>query len=144
MALKPIFDGLRPSYLPEEFLDCSYRIESYLDSQIVSMETSVLWRTEGKGDEDLGVHFFDRRQFSNTAPCRPDQRFKLHVRLPLSPLSYQGFLIKIDWVVRVHLILANGQAYTIDTPFSLQSLNNATASCNWPKQEDTESKDAVD
>lgn len=104
----------------------------------------MLWRTEGKGDEDLGVHFFDRRQFSSNEPWRPDQRFKLHVRLPASPLSYQGFLIKIGWLVRVHLIMSAGQAFTIDTPFRMVSPHGIEATQVWPKSEEHDNKEPVD
>jgi len=67
-----------------------------------TVELSVLWRTEGKGDEDMGVILFqdwspDQRPLNFVQP----QEF--HVRLPRSPLSYDGPLIKICWLARLRV-----------------------------------------
>lgn len=144
LAIKPVFENLLSQYHPDQLLDCSYRLETQADAKILTMETSVLWRSEGKGDEDLGVHFFDRRPFTAESPFRSDQRFKLQLRLPLSPLSYQGFLVKVGWLIRINLVLEQGQSLQIDTPFALVPRHNVLATHVWPKTEDNESRDAVD
>ena len=50
-----------PCYLPGDVLKCDYQIDAVGDREVQAVETSVLWYTEGKGDEDMGVHFFQRR-----------------------------------------------------------------------------------
>ena len=63
----------------------------------------MLWHTEGKGDEDLGVHFFDRRAADHDSDLRGPAT--LSVPLPNSPLSYDGVVVKIHWSVRVRAFL---------------------------------------
>jgi hypothetical protein len=79
----------------------------------------VLWYTEGKGDEDLAVHFFERRTPADTddGDLRPLHRF--HTILPNSPLSYAGSMIKIRWCARVRLFLKRGKELFFEQPFVL-------------------------
>jgi hypothetical protein len=83
------------------------------------MELSVLWYTEGKGDEDLAVHFFDRRSNSDgeMVDLRKPQRFA--TTLPSSPLSYEGVILKICWCVRVRLFPERGKELVAEVPFQL-------------------------
>lgn len=71
-------------------------------SEKYTIELSVLWRTEGKGDEDLGVILFQEWS-SETRPFDFDQPQAFSIRLPRSPLSYDGELIKIRWLARVRV-----------------------------------------
>ena len=48
-------------FKPGEELNCEYQIDAIDERRIQSIETSVMWYSVGKGDEDLGVHFFERR-----------------------------------------------------------------------------------
>ena len=54
-------------YKPGEELAAEYQIDAIDPREIVAVEASVLWYTEGKGDEDLGVHFF---RTSAASGCR--------------------------------------------------------------------------
>ena len=66
----------------------------------------VVWETRGKGDTDRAV--VDERSISNEDPT-------FRVQLPLLPLSYDGFLIKIGWWVVVI-----GPEGTVSCPFTVR------------------------
>jgi len=111
-------------YSPGEVLTCEYQIElrNYdlpEDQKIVAIETSVLWRTEGKGDSDMGVHFFERREKKNVLPKLLQETHKLTMVLPQSPLSYDGVIVKIKWIVRVRIFMNDGTEHTQDEEFCL-------------------------
>ena len=81
-----------------------------------------MWYTEGKGEEDLGVHFFERRlpADADDGDLRPMRR--LRTRLPNSPLSYRGAILSIHWCVRLRLFLRRGREYVVEQPFTLGSV----------------------
>lgn len=85
---------------------------------LAAMESSVLWKTSGKGQEDLGVHFFQRYEppFDRTQLKQP-HRFSTVT--PPGPLSYDGRTIQIQWLVRIRLIFSDGKQMTEDLPFRL-------------------------
>ena len=95
------FDGDQRIHRPAEPLAGEYWIESLDAAQIKAIEFSVLWHTEGKGDEDMAVHEFWRRDADSGElgdPRRPD---RFSTTLPQSPLSYDGQIVKLRWCVRV-------------------------------------------
>ncbi len=100
-------------------LTARWRIGALAAEQIEGVEASVLWYTEGKGGEDLHVHAFrrwsdaDLRQFDITQPRR------LRCDLPLSPLSYEGTLLRIRWCVRLRLFRSCGRDTVVQAPFQL-------------------------
>ena len=109
-------------YFPGETLAGSYCLSEIRDLEIDALEVSVLWRTEGKGSEDVGVHAFWR--FSTAEgdwidPLRP-KRFS--VVLPKSPLTYDGNLVKICWQVRVRVFLSGGKQIVEEAGFRLGNL----------------------
>ena len=59
-ALHLALDDSRRAYRPGETLAGEYRVEALSGGELQALEISVLWSTEGKGDEDMAVHFFDR------------------------------------------------------------------------------------
>ena len=91
-------------------------------AEIQAVEASILWHTEGKGEDDLGVHFFERRLPSDAddGDLRPLRRLK--TRLPNSPLSYRGAILSIEWCVRLRLFLRRGREYAVEQPFTLGSV----------------------
>lgn len=119
------FVGDRSCYQPGEMLSCEYRVdlptaageEGESARRVQAIETSVLWETTGKGDEDLGVHFFERRERQMAQPEVIRQWHRLNTVLPLAPLSYDGKILKIRWLVRVRLFLADGTSCTQDEVF---------------------------
>lgn len=100
-------------------LICEYQIDAVDPAEIQAVEASILWHTEGKGEDDLGVHFFERRLPGDAedGDLRPMRRLK--TRLPNSPLSYRGAILSIEWCVRLRLFLRRGREYVVEQPFTL-------------------------
>lgn len=102
-------DGNGRARQPGETLSGEYRLLAAAPEEVKAVEVSVLWYTEGKGDEDLAIHEFWRLD-ADSGDCidasRPE-RFR--TVLPYSPLSYEGKIVKIRWCVRVRAFLAHGK-----------------------------------
>ena len=111
--------GLQPTYMPQDILEFEYRIANIQESTISAVEVSVVWLTEGKGTEDLGVHFFQRLTGSSIASSDWSIPQQVQVPLPDSPLSYEGRLLKISWCVRVRFYLNDGTELVAQQPFYL-------------------------
>ncbi len=75
------FEGDQRNCRPGEALAGEYWIESLAAEQTKVVEVSVLWHTEGKGDEDMAVHEFWRRNADADHPLDPRQpeRFSTNV-----------------------------------------------------------------
>lgn len=112
-------DSRQRVYSPGETLSGEYTIEAFQPDQIRAVELSVLWFTEGKGDEDLGVHFFERRSQEEDMAFDPRQTVRFTTRLPNSPLSYDGRIVKVRWCVRVRVFLPRGAELVEDELFQL-------------------------
>jgi hypothetical protein len=112
-------DGLRKQFQPGDELGCEYQIDAIEAHDILAVEASVLWYTEGKGDEDLGVHYFERRipTDADEGDLRPLRKFR--TRLPNSPLSYRGVILSVHWCVRVRVFMRRGKDVYYDYPFLL-------------------------
>ena len=113
-------DGVYPA---ESLLTAQWRISRVAIDEIQSVEISVLWHTEGKGDEDLQVQFFHR--ISEQAVARLDlgQPQSIQCVLPPTPLSDQGRLISLRWCVRLRLYLSQGREIVAEQPFYLVAAN---------------------
>jgi len=122
------FDGNGRAYHPGETLSGEYRIESVPPEEIKAIEVSVLWYTEGKGDEDLAVHDFWRHatDTGDGQDLRSPVRFS--AVLPKSPLSYRGVLVKIRWCVRVRVFLTRGREVMGELAFRLGEVPAARTS----------------
>lgn len=121
------FDGNGRVYRPGETLSGEYRIESVPLEEIKAVEVSVLWYTEGKGDEDLAVHDFWRHEpgEGDRQDLRRPGRFS--AVLPKSPMSYRGVLVKIRWCVRVRVFLHRGREVMGELAFRLGDVPAARA-----------------
>lgn len=106
-------------YYPGETLAGSYSIRDVRRSTVESIETSIMWETEGKGNEDFGVHYFMKLSAANGDWIDPLEPTRFSAKLPRSPLSYEGNLIKLRWYVRVRAFLANGEQLVEEAPFRL-------------------------
>lgn len=83
-----------------------------------SVELSVLWETEGAGDQDRIVHHFNRREAEDGAPpFDSDERRRFSITLPEGPHSYEGALIKVRWFVRARMVEEDGSEWTGELPF---------------------------
>lgn len=116
------FDRLDRRYDPLERLAVRYESEGLpADDPPRAVEHSVLWYTEGKGEEDLGVHFFERiTDADRLPPATVGSRFD--VVLPASPLSYEGVIVKVRWCVRVRYFFAGGRDFVSEHEFSMGRL----------------------
>jgi hypothetical protein len=103
------FDGNGRIYRPNEVLAGEYWFQALLAEQIEAVEISVLWYSEGKGDEDLAIHEFWRRDAELGEPIDPACPARFQTTLPQSPLSYDGEILKLRWCVRVRAFLHHGK-----------------------------------
>jgi hypothetical protein len=114
--------GTRREFAAGDELVCEYQIDAIEAGEIQAVEASVLWYTEGKGEEDMGVHFFERRlpADADEGDLRPMRRIR--TRLPNSPLSYAGAILSIRWCVRLRLFARRGREFVLEEPFTLGSV----------------------
>lgn len=99
-----VLDDDRQEFEPGEILSGRFWLgQEAFGKEIQRIEVSVSWRTKGKGEEDLGVHYFEELT-ADAGPIDPLLEHHFETQLPWSPLSYDGHLIKIQWrtLVRVH------------------------------------------
>jgi hypothetical protein len=108
-----------PFYRPGEKLSGQYWIQSLPADQLKAIEASVLWYTEGKGDEDMAVHEFWRRDADDGLPIDPTRPERFSTTLPNSPLSYDGQIIKLRWCVRVRAFVYRGKDVVGEKIFQL-------------------------
>ena len=112
-------DGDGPAYRPGETLSGQYWIDALDAGQVKAIEVSVLWHTEGKGDEDMAVHEFWRRDADEPIPIDFSQPERFRTTLPNSPLSYEGQMIKLRWCVRVRAFPYRGKEVVGERQFQL-------------------------
>lgn len=110
-------DHTNAQFMPGEVLVCEYEIETP-EKQVTAVESSVIWTTSGKGEEDCGVHFFERRPKSTLTAEQLRRPHRISTVLPRSPLSYEGAIVQIHWSVRLRVFLGN-QQFTEDKFFQL-------------------------
>lgn len=118
-SVRVLLDGNRRVYQPGELLCGTYQINWPPHMEPIAVELSVLWHTEGQGDEDLAVHHFERLNPAEQPDVDLRRPRRFSVPLPPSPLSYQGVIVKIRWCVRVRAFLPRGKEIVGETPFQL-------------------------
>ena len=112
------FDHPDKAYRPTETVTVQYVIDGIGASDLRAVERSVLWYTEGKGEEDLGVHHFERLDnAARLAEVTPSGT--IAACLPASPLSYEGVIVKIRWCVRVRLFFTAGRDFVSEHVFEV-------------------------
>lgn len=115
------FDRGERAYGPGEPLGLRYDIEGVAAGAVRAVERSVLWYTEGKGEEDLGVHHFERIE----GPARLAQAMpvgSVACELPATPLSYEGIIVKIRWCVRIRIFFASGRDFVSEHVFEVGAI----------------------
>lgn len=107
-------------YHPGDCLTGYYRILDVETDQIKTVEMSVFWHTEGKGDEDITIvdYKFQSRQREDW--INPHKLGKIETVLPEAPLSYEGQIVKIRWVVRIKMTLVSGEQILAERCFWLR------------------------
>lgn len=127
----------RRVWRPGEQLEVEYQIDAVDPQELLAVEASVLWYTEGKGDEDLSVLYFERRTAGETPADSEEGDLrslrKVAVTLPNSPLSYQGAIVKVRWCARVRVFLRGGKESFFEVPFQLGAVPRATALAPLPE-----------
>jgi hypothetical protein len=102
------FDGDGRTYYPGETLAGEFFFRDLPDIPGKTLEVSVVWFTEGKGDEDMAVHEFWRTDLEEH-PLDLSRPQCFSTALPASPLSYEGRIVKIRWCVRVRAFFHGGK-----------------------------------
>jgi len=113
------FDEHEGLYWPGDVISGIFFIDLDAPQRPPAIEVSVLWHTVGKGDEDFGVHYFQRETSSEDRPLPGGEPRRFATELPPSPLSYDGIIVKIRWCVRVRVFLPSGREAVAEQPFQL-------------------------
>lgn len=113
------FDGNGRAFAPGEELSGEYRFESVTPGDVKVVEVSVLWYSQGKGDEDLAVHEFWRRSAEDGERIDVGRPGRFSTTLPQSPLSYHGAIVTLHWCVRVRVFLYRGKEIVGQKEFQL-------------------------
>ncbi len=121
------FEGNGRVYQPGETLSGEYRLESIGRDEVRAVEVSVLWHSEGKGDEDLAVHQFRRLAVEDGDWIDPRYPGRFSTVLPNSPLSYRGLIVKLRWCVRVRVFLSRDREVVGELPFQLGEVPTVSA-----------------
>ena len=117
---------------PGSILSSEYIVELAPETDLAAIESSVIWVTEGKGEEDIGVHFFERRNQASFTTDTFDRPQRLSTVLPQSPLSYEGRILRVRWQVRIRLFFVGGREFIADYPFRLSVTGEP---CRWVEPE---------
>jgi hypothetical protein len=112
-------DQGQSAFEPGAVLAGAFQVDAVNPEELRAVEISVLWFTEGTGDEDIGVHFFERLNSDDAPEMNFQERRRFQTVLPNSPLSYEGLSVKICWCVRVRIFLASGRNFVAEKPFQL-------------------------
>ena len=121
-VLSLYLEGNRPVYQPGDTLSGEYHVEGLKPDEPCKLEISIVWYTEGQGDEDLAVHYFERLNMAEQPQIDLGRPQRFSAVLPSSPLSYQGLIVKIHWCARLRLYLPRGRELFREAPFELGSV----------------------
>lgn len=114
-------------FQPEDFLSGEIVIYDLTAAEIRAIELSILWYTEGKGEEELGTHYLERVVPAQVAGFDPATPRPFSVKLPRSPLSYDGVIVNLRWCVRVRVFLLRGREVLAERAFQLGAVPPAQA-----------------
>ena len=114
--------NLQPALEPHDELEFEYSIQRVAAEFVEGLEISIMWLTEGKGTDDIGIHLFQRLSRDELEKIPLQQSRQITSVLPSAPLSYEGRLLKIRWCVRLRLFLKDGREITAEMPFYLGHL----------------------
>jgi hypothetical protein len=105
-------------FTPGETLAVDFQIDRVVPTELTAVETSVLWYSDGKGDEDLGIHYFKRHTAQREGQTLHEMR-SMRTILPASPLSYDGRIVKVRWCVRLRAFMTRNRQFTESQAFQL-------------------------
>jgi hypothetical protein len=117
----------RTQWMPGQVLRGRYALDRPTAPLATGVEVLVYWNTHGKGDEERAYQF-RQRATADEGPLLDEQGGgSIAVRLPTSPVSYDGVLVKIVWYVEVRITFAGGADATAVATFRLGSARAAGA-----------------
>jgi hypothetical protein len=117
------FDRVDRTYAAGDDVRVRYRITGLGNEVVRVVEHSIDWYTEGKGEEDLCVHVFER--FEPVPQADTSIEGELTCRLPPSPLSYEGVIVKVRWCLRVRIFFGGGRDFISEHVFAVGRLRPA-------------------
>lgn len=117
-AIHVAFDRPGRRYDPRGELAIRYHVDGLDPETVRALEVSVAWYTEGKGEEDLVVHCFERIADRDAVRAAVEEG-TLETTLPPSPSSYEGVIVKIRWCVRVRVFFTGGRDYVSEHVFEV-------------------------
>lgn len=91
------------AYRPGDAVSGAFVIAGGPPADAESVELSVLWYTSGKGTEDLGVIFYQGWTAADGTLAALPNPAAFEAKLPPTPWSYDGELVKIHWAARVRV-----------------------------------------
>ncbi len=106
-------------FVPGDVLRGSFCVRAEHVNEVRSAEVSVLWYTAGKGEEDFGVHYFERYAAEGPEAVELSRRREFRTLLPENPLSYDGLIVKVCWCARLRLFLSRGRQQVLEASFRL-------------------------
>jgi len=112
-------DEDRTVYKPGEALSGQCGLDPTLAAEAQGVRLSVLWYTEGKGDEYGDAHHIQELPDETGGQFDPDRPWRFETLLPPSPLSYEGVTLRVCWGVRVDVFLAHQEDRTAEVRFQL-------------------------
>ncbi len=112
-------DGGGRGYRRGDTLSGQYRMLGVAGDRLRAVEVSILWHTDGKGDQDLSIHDFQRLSIEDGDWIDPRQPGRFSTTLPNSPLSYNGAIVKLAWYVRVRVFLSGDEQAVGERKFQL-------------------------
>jgi hypothetical protein len=114
------------AYRPGDVLRGAFSVVGGPGAAPTTVEVSLLWHTEGKGDEDAGVGFVGELAPAEVGADATQPR-AFEARLPRTPLSYDGVIVKIHWRARVRVRWADATEVVGEVPFQLGDVTPAEA-----------------
>ena len=111
------FDETPPIFQAGQHLAGQVQFETFEPLPVDRVELSVLWHTMGKGTEDSAAILFETPIAADTVSMSTTVPFQ--ARLPVVPLSYEGQMLKIHWVVRVRVFPERGQSFGGEARFQV-------------------------
>ena len=118
LKLLNLQDGLEP----HELLEFEYCVRRIAPDLAERLEVSVVWRTEGKGTEDFGVHYFESVAGDQLREAIDRQANLVCTTLPAAPFSYEGQLMSIKWCIRLRLFMVDSRDISTEQAFYLGNL----------------------
>jgi hypothetical protein len=115
------FADNRRTFEPGDRLRATCSIDPPPETSITSYKWSAFWRTEGKGDSDSDVITSTDNDSQEAAGsvASPRNSPTFEIELPLSPLTYDGLILKIRWFVAVRVELDGADALEGEAEFQL-------------------------